>query len=115
LSAPSAPRVSGKRKRLSVETAAFAARAAMTFPKRTETDSSYEKEPPEKTTRKTRGAYDDDELKSLRETNPVAYNRVVGNRRSAANSKKRREALLEGLRTEIARLRTENARLLARK
>ena len=98
-----------------METAAFAARAAMTFPKRTETDSSYEKEPPEKTTRKTRGAYDDDELKSLRETNPVAYNRVMGNRRSAANSKKRREALLEGLRTEIARLRTENARLLARK
>jgi hypothetical protein len=103
-----------------VETAAFAARAATTFPKRNETDSSSEKEPsakttPSKTTRKTRGAYDDDELKSLRETNPVAYNRVMGNRRSAANSKKRREALLEGLRTEIARLRTENAALLARK
>jgi hypothetical protein len=118
--APSAPRVSGKRKRLSIETAAFAARAATTFPKRNETDSSSEKEPsakttPSKTTRKTRGAYDDDELKSLRETNPVAYNRVMGNRRSAANSKKRREALLEGLRTEIARLRTENAALLARK
>jgi hypothetical protein len=117
LSAPSARGVSGKRKRLSVETAAFAARAATTFPKRNETDSSSEKEkePSAKTTRKTRGAYDDDELKSLRETNPVAYNRVMGNRRSAANSKKRREALLEGLRTEIARLRTENAALLARK
>ena len=117
LSAPSARGVSGKRKRLSVETAAFAARAATTFPKRGDVDSSSEKEkePSAKTTRKTRGAYDDDELKSLRETNPVAYNRVMGNRRSAANSKKRREALLEGLRTEIARLRTENARLLARK
>jgi hypothetical protein len=102
---------------LSVETAAFAARAATTFPKRGDVDSSSEKEkePSAKTTRKTRGAYDDDELKSLRETNPVAYNRVMGNRRSAANSKKRREALLEGLRTEIARLRTENAALLARK
>ena len=117
LSAPSARGVSGKRKRLSVETAAFAARAATTFPKRGDVDSSSEKEkePSAKTTRKTRGAYDDDELKSLRETNPVAYNRVMGNRRSAANSKKRREALLEGLRTEIARLRTENAALLARK
>jgi hypothetical protein len=44
LSAPSARGVSGKRKRLSVETAAFAARAATTFPKRTEIDSSSEKE-----------------------------------------------------------------------
>jgi hypothetical protein len=39
----------------------------------------------------------------------------MGNRRSAANSKKRREALLAEMRTEIKRLRTENAALLARK
>ena len=113
--------VSGKRKRRSVETAARAARAAATFPARGETDSSSSKEPRKTTpaptpapTRERRGAYDDDELALLREKNPAAYNRIIGNRRSAANSKARRDALLERLRTENARLREENARLLAR-
>ena len=58
-----------------------------------------------------RGAYADDELAALRETNPTAYNRILGNRRSAANSKARRDATLASLRAENARLLAENERL----
>ena len=69
--------------------------------------------PPRVAPRTNRRAYSDGELAALRETDAAAYNRILGNRRSAASSKARRDALLKRLREENARLREENARLLS--
>jgi hypothetical protein len=69
----------------------------------------------EKTSRRIPGGgYTDDELENIRRENPTAYKRIMGNRRSAANHKARRDALMHALRSENARLKEENERLVRR-
>lgn len=54
-----------------------------------------------------------EELEELKLVDPSKYKRIVGNRKSAADSKARREHALNEAREECARLREENRRLVA--
>lgn len=60
------------------------------------------------------GGYSDAELLLMETQDPTTWKRIVGNRRSAANSKARRDALLNQVREENEKLKAENALLKKR-
>jgi|TARA_B110000093_G_scaffold178146_1_gene216272 hypothetical protein len=79
-------------------------------------DDEDDDEDDEKDNKKSprKNGYSELELSQLKSENPVAWKRLMGNRRSAANSKARRDLALVSVREENAVLREENAQLKKR-
>jgi hypothetical protein len=115
--APRTPRTPPKRKRAALLATAKAVHFVDDVEEDTDDeDDEDDDEDDEKDNKKSprKNGYSELELSQLKSENPVAWKRLMGNRRSAANSKARRDLALASVREENAVLREENAQLKKR-